>query len=82
MSGVSAGPDSNSVLALKEQLQVMEQEVRKLRRQQQAVLGNVASLPVTEAVATPAGLAESSSVVVHNVHYSATPQIVAAHFSG
>ena len=57
----------------------MEQEVTKLRRQQRAVLTTAASLP---AVATAVGLPDYSSVVVHNVHFSATPQIVAAHFSG
>lgn len=77
-----AGQDSSSILALKQQLTAMEQEVTKLRRQQQAVLSNVASLPSAAAVATTAGLGDCNSVVVHNVHFSATPEILAAHFSG
>lgn len=77
-----AGQDSSSILALKQQLTAMEQEVTKLRRQQQAVLSNVVSLPSAAAVATTAGLGDCNSVVVNNVHFSATPEILAAHFSG
>jgi len=77
-----AGPDSSGILALKQQLKLMEQEVTKLRRQQQAVITNVASRPAAAAIATISNLGDCNSVVVHNVHFSATPQIVAAHFSG
>ena len=77
---LSSGENSSSIAALKQQLQQMEQEVTKLRKQQQAVLDNVASaLPA----AAPLGAAaDAASVVVQNVHFSANPQIVAAHFSG
>lgn len=70
--------------ALKQQLKQMEQEVGKLRRQQQTVLSNVASMPMAAAApaAAPVGaMADAASVVVQNVHFSATPQIMAAHFS-
>lgn len=77
-----SGQDSGSILALKQQLKLMEQEVTKLRRRQQAVITKVTSWPAASAVATTASLADSSSVAIHNVHFSATPQIVAAHFSG
>lgn len=74
----SAGEDSSSIAALKQQLQRMEQEVTKLRKQQQVVL-NKAAVPA----AAPLGpLADAASVVVQNVHFSANPQILAAHFSG
>ncbi len=76
-----AGPDSSGILALKQQLKLMEQEVTKLRRQQQAVITNVASRPAAAAIATISNLGDCNSVVVHNVHFSATPQIVAAHFN-
>ena len=78
----NSGMDSSDVLALKQQLKLMEQEVTKLRRQQQAVITNVASRPAAAAIATIPHLGDCDSVVVHNVHFSATPQIVAAHFSG
>lgn len=75
------GQDSSSIAALKHQLNQMEHEVKKLRKQQQAVLSNAASLPV--AAAAPVGaVADVASVLVQNVHFSATPQILAAHFSG
>ena len=84
------GEDSSSTAALKQQLKRMEQEVTQLRKQQQTVLKKVASLPVAAAavpaaapVGAPVGaLADAASVVVQNVHFSATPQILAAHFSG
>ncbi len=78
----NAGPDSSDILALKRQLKLMEQEVTNLRRQQQAVITNVASRPAAAPIATIPNLGDCNSVVVHNVHFSATPQIVAAHFSG
>lgn len=77
----NAGPDSSDILALKQQLKLMEQEVTKLRRQQ-AVISNVASRPAAAAIGTIPNLGDCNSVVVHNVHFSATAQIVAAHFSG
>ena len=79
------GQDSSSIAALKQQLQQMEQEVGKLRKQQQTVLSNVAALPAAAAApaAAPVGaVADAASVVVQNVHFSTTPEIMAAHFSG
>ncbi|DBA73496.1 hypothetical protein WJX77_009911 [Trebouxia sp. C0004] len=81
-AAATEGPDSRDILALKQQLKMMEQEVTKLRRQQQAVITDVASRPAAAAIATISNLGDCHSVVVHNVHFSATPQIVAAHFSG
>lgn len=79
---VFSGEDSGSIAALKQQLQQMEQEVTKLRKQQQAVLSSAGALPAAS-VAAPAGaMADAASVMVQNVHFSATPQILAAHFSG
>ncbi|DBA80348.1 TPA: hypothetical protein ACH3X2_007295 [Trebouxia sp. C0005] len=80
-AAATEGPDSSDILALKQQLKLMEQEVTKLRRQQ-AVISNVASRPAAAAIGTIPNLGDCNSVVVHNVHFSATAQIVAAHFSG
>lgn len=66
---------------MKQQLRQMEQEVTKLRKQQQAVL-SAADLPAAAPAAPVGAIADAASVVVHNVHFSATPQILAAHFSG
>ena len=67
---------------MKQQLRHMEQEVTKLRKQQQAVLSSTAALPAAAAAAPVGAVADAASVVVQNVHFSATPQILAAHFSG
>ena len=67
---------------MKQQLQQMEQEVAKLRKQQQAVLTSAPALPAASAAAPVGAMADAASVVVQNVHFSATPQILAAHFSG
>ena len=66
---------------MKQQLWQMEQEVTKLRKQQQAVL-SAAALPAAATAAPVGAMADAASVVVQNVHFSATPQILAAHFSG
>lgn len=60
----------------------MEEEVIKLRMQQlqsakQAVTANAAVRTVP-----PTARSDLRSVLVQNVHFSATAQIVAAHFSG
>ena len=80
---VYAGQESSGIATMKQQLKLMEQEVTKLRKQQQAVLSRVNTMPAATAVATAAvSLQEPTSVVVQNVHFSATPQILSAHFSG
>ena len=78
-----AGRESSGIAAMKQQLKLMEQEVTKLRKQQQAVLTRVNTMPAASAVANAAvSLQETTSIVVQNVHFSATPQILSAHFSG
>ena len=82
MALIAAGTNSDNTVALQQKLKQMEEEIIKLRTQQlqlaQKVVASNAAKPVPAPMASP----EARSVLVQNVHYSATPQIVAAHFSG
>ena len=78
----AAGTSSNNTAALQQKLKQMEEEIIKLRTQQlhlakRAVKTNTATLRTT-----PVSNPDARSVLVQNVHFTATPQIVAAHFSG
>lgn len=83
MALMAAGTNSDNTAALQQKLKQMEEEVIKLRTQQlqlaqKVVAASHAAKPVPAPMASP----EARSVLVQNVHISATPQIVAAHFSG
>ena len=71
--------------ALRQKVKQMEEEVIKLRNQQlqQAVLKRASSSGAEAAAAAAARASpDARSVLLHNVHFSATPGVVAAHFSG
>ena len=79
---IGAGTNSNNTAALQQKLKQMEEEVIKLRNQQLQLAQKIVASSATKPILPPAASSEARSVLVQNVHFSATPQIVAAHFSG
>lgn len=73
---------SNDTAALQQKLRQMEEEVVQLRILQLQSAKRTVTANASARMAPPVAPPDLRSVLVQNVHFSATPQIVAAHFSG